>query len=73
MDLWSVEHFLAISFIKIRFSFNQNIGETLTQCKKGESNFDKKMVKKCSTDPRFTLKETTSYKTHTLMKFSIFQ
>ena len=39
---------LPISFIKIRFSCNQNIGETLTRCKKsvsnvlitGESNFD---------------------------------
>ena len=30
-----LEHFLDISFIKIRFSCNQNIGETLTQCKKG--------------------------------------
>ena len=34
MNLWSVEHFLDISFIKIRFSCDQNIGETLAQCKK---------------------------------------
>ena len=29
MNLWSVEHFLDISFIKIGFSCNQDIGETL--------------------------------------------
>ena len=50
MKVWSVELFLNISFIKIRFSCNQNnIGEALTQCKKmclsqllitGESKFD---------------------------------
>ena len=34
MNLWSVEHFMNISFIKIRFYCDQNIGETLTQCKK---------------------------------------
>ena len=38
MNLWSVEHFLNIFFIKIRFSCNQNIGETLTQRKKCLSN-----------------------------------
>ena len=27
MNLWSVEHFLDISFIKIRLSCNQNIGD----------------------------------------------
>ena len=37
MNLWSVEHFFNIFFIKIRFSSNQNIGE-------GESNFDEKNV-----------------------------
>ena len=37
MNLWSVEHFFDIFFIKIRFSSNQNIGE-------GESNFDEKNV-----------------------------
>jgi hypothetical protein len=49
MNLWSVEHFLTISFIKIRFSCNQNIGETLTQkmCFSnivitGETNFDER-------------------------------
>ena len=52
MNLWSVEHFLDISLIKIRFSCNQNIEETLTQLKKclsnvlitGESNFDERNV-----------------------------
>ena len=29
---------LPISFIQIRFSCNQNIGETLTQCEKSVSN-----------------------------------
>ena len=38
MNLWSVEHFFDIFFIKIRFSCNQNIGE-------GESNFDEKNAK----------------------------
>ena len=55
-------------FIKIRFSCNQNIGETLTQCKKclsnvlitGESNLMKEVVKKCSTDQSFILTEITS-------------
>ena len=42
MNLWSVKHFLNISFIKIRFSCNQNIRETLTQCK--QSNFDERNV-----------------------------
>ena len=41
-----IEHLLTIYFIKIRFSCNQNIGETLTQCKNvlipGESNCDEK-------------------------------
>ena len=38
MNLWLIEHFLTISFIKIRFSCNQNIGGTLTQLKKCLSN-----------------------------------
>ena len=42
MNLWSFEHFLNISFINIRFSCNQNIGETLTQCK--NEFFQKKML-----------------------------
>ena len=52
MNLWSVEHLLDISFIKIRFSCNQNIGETLFKLSEwlsnvlntGESNFDEKIV-----------------------------
>ena len=71
MNLWSVEHFLTIFFIKIRFSCSQNIGETLfyiewvsLQC------FDIRKIylwgKKCSTDQRFTLKVITSKKFHTL-------
>ena len=59
LNLWSVEHFLDISFVKIRFSFYQNIGETLIQFKKsvsprldppviktitGGSNFDERNV-----------------------------
>ena len=38
MNLWSVEHFFNIFFIKIEFSCNQNIEER-------ESNFDEKSVK----------------------------
>ena len=34
MNLWSFEQVLDISFFKIRFSCNQNVGETLTQFKK---------------------------------------
>ena len=67
MNLWSVEHFLTISFIKIIFSCSQNNGETLfhiewmsLQC------FDIRKIylwgKKCSTDQRFTLKVITSKK-----------
>ena len=59
LNLWSVKHFLDISFVKIRFSFYQNIGETLIQFKKsvsprldppviktitGGSNFDERNV-----------------------------
>ena len=48
---------LPISFIKIRFSCNQNIGETRTQCKK-----------KCLFNVLITREsnEVTSYKIHTL-------
>ena len=38
----------------------------------GESNFDEKMSKKCSTDQRFILEEITSLKIHTLGEFSFF-
>ena len=74
MNLWSVEHFLTISFIKIRFSCNQNIEEKLIQCLSsvlitGKSNFGEKMVKKYSTDQRFILIEISSWKIHTLKTF----
>ena len=39
---------------RIRLSSNQNIGE-------GESNFDEKMLKKCSTDQRFIRERNTMY------------
>ena len=53
-----LEHFLNISFIKIRLSCYPNIGETLTQFKKVSPMFGlqenlilmKKMSQKCSTD-----------------------
>ena len=65
MNLWSVEHFFDIFFIKIRFSSNQNIGE-------GESNFDEKMSKKCSTYQRFIRKRNTTNKIGTLIEKKIF-
>ena len=37
MNIWSVEHFLDIFFIKNRFASNKNIEETL-------SNFDEKNI-----------------------------
>ena len=45
---------------RIRLSSNQNIGE-------GDSNFDEKVLKKCSTDQRFIRKRNTAYKIGTLV------
>ena len=56
MNLWSVEHFFDIFFIKIRFSCNQNIGE-------GESNFDEKNV-----EEMFNWSEVHSEKKYYLKK-----
>ena len=41
MNIWSVEHFLDISFIKLRFSCNQNIGETFFKLNELLSNLNK--------------------------------
>ena len=61
MNLWSVEHFLIIISFTL---FNVLIT--------GESNFDEKMSKKCSTDQdptdqRFIRKRNTTYKIRTLV------
>ena len=58
MNFWSVELFLNFPFIKIRFSCNQNIGETL---------FHIEWVSlQCFDYRRIILKEITSLKIHTL-------
>ena len=77
MQLCSVEHMLNTSLTffsskldspviktleRIRFSSNQNIGE-------GESNFDEKMLKKCSTEQSCILIGITCYKIGTLATF----
>ena len=49
-----------ISFIKDRFSSNENIGE-------GESNFDDKYVEKVFNWAEVHLSEMTCYKIHTLV------
>ena len=60
MNLWSVEHFLAIFFHHFW------VGATAKQ----QQTYPKvmtKMVKKCLTDQRFIRKRNTTYKIHTLI------
>ena len=71
MNLLLVEYLLDISFIKIRFSCNQNIGDTLFYIEwkylqlfefwlKKNLILMKNMSKKCSKDQRFILRQITS-------------
>ena len=67
MILWSVEHFFTISYIKTleRHFFNECLSNILITEK---SNFDEKMVKKCSNEQRFIVKEIARWKIHTLVE-----
>ena len=71
MNLWSVEHFIDIFFIKIRIVLLskhwKGLDSPLIKTLERENLIlMKKMSMKCSTDQRFIQKKNTSYKHHTL-------
>ena len=65
MQLWSVEHFLNISFTFVSSKLESPLIKTL---ERENLILVKKMLSKCSTDQRFIQKRNTTYKIGTLEK-----